>query len=737
VEDRDDVHDNEEDYSDALPLESALGDYRITGYLGRGSFGITYRARDMNLRRDVAIKEYMPREWARRYPDHSIGTVSGRTGGNFRYGLERFTMEAQNLAACRQDNIVKVHRLLEDNCTSYMVMELLEGDTLEAMILRRGRVDWSELGPIFRALLNGCREIHKRGILHRDIKPSNIVLRDRDTDRDGVPDACQPVLIDFGAAREIRRQAGSGLSTILTDGYAPLEQYSDKVPQGPFTDIHALAATIYHALTGIEPLASPARSAGGDMADAATAAKDRAPDDVLAGIDHGLRLAAAERPQSVDLWLAQMPSLADIPAQIELAGQTAPLISRRAAIALGGAVALTGVAAYLLLTRPDIRASARPLSVAWARDFDPIGRNGVVPSIAASRDGICVAASISAGETVRMLALSIDSTGAERGRWMSQEENAQGYAVQAAPDGGLFIGGGANMRVEQGAVIGGEGVLIRLGPDMAQRWRLGFDQAVVNSLIPQPSGEMLAVFDGVNRSGLAMLQRVSADGRAIGERIELNDRRGDSARRVIALDNGALAVLGFRDSGPTTRSIWISCVNADGRELWRTSDSALVAANGFAWSEGLDIAAAGDALFAVGRGVLAAIDTSEPDNPQPLQRPLVMRLTAEGNGEVRWVRGDYDPIPARATANASARCVAALGDSEPAVYVAGWRGIPYQGWIRQIDGRGDVIWENSALGPRGFAPTQLHLDESGGYVAGVYNPNPNTAKLMVVKLING
>ena len=138
---------DDEDYSDALPLETDLGDYRITAYLGRGLFGITYRAREIKLRRDVAIKEYMPREWARRYPDHSIGTVSRKTSGTFRYGLERFTMEAQNLAVCRQENIVKVHRLLEENCTSYMVMELLEGDTLESAIKRRGTISWNPARP--------------------------------------------------------------------------------------------------------------------------------------------------------------------------------------------------------------------------------------------------------------------------------------------------------------------------------------------------------------------------------------------------------------------------------------------------------------------------------------------------------------------------------------------------------------------------------------------------------------
>jgi serine/threonine protein kinase len=715
-----------EDYSDALPLESELGDYRITGYLGRGSFGITYRAREIKLRRDVAIKEYMPREWARRYADHSIGTVSRKTSGTFRYGLERFTMEAQNLAACRQENIVKVHRLLEENRTSYMVMELLEGETLEEAILRRGRIPWSELAGILRALIEGCREIHKRGILHRDIKPANIVLRETDTDKDGLPDACQPVLIDFGAAREIRRQAGGRLSTILTEEYAPLEQWSDKQEQGRYTDIYALAATISHALTGVVPSSAPARRSDGEETLQATAA-DLAPGDVLRALDHALRLDSSQRPQSMDEWMAEMPSLA-------AAGQTERRpINRRAVLALAGGAVLASAATYLLLQRPGVRSSARPLRVAWARDYADLGRSSVKPAIALSPDGALAVASIAAGEGVHMLALDLDASGAERARWMSAERNAQAYAVRPAPGGGAFVGGGVDMLAQEGAVVSGKGVLVRLAPAFAEQWRAEFDAAILTSLIPQQGGELLAAFDGVNRSGVAMLQRISQGGRKEGQPIELNDRRGDSARKVIALANGTLAVLGLRESGPTNRSIWISCVNADGRELWRASDTGASAEHGFAWSEGWDLAAAGDALFVVGRGAQAAVDRSEPD-PQALHRSLVMRLDLSGSGDLEWLRGEYEPAPSAATANASARCVCAFGVDEPAVYVAGWHEIPYRGWLRQIDGQGNVVWSEEAFGPRGFLPTQVELDESGGYAIGVFNPNAQTAKLMVVRL---
>lgn len=718
-----------EDYSDALPLEMDLGDYRITGYLGRGSFGITYRAREVKLRRDVAIKEYMPREWARRYPDHSIGTVSRRTSGTFRYGLDRFTMEAQNLAACRQENIVKVHRLLEENRTSYMVMELLDGETLEARIAREGRIAWADLAPMFRALIDGCRDIHRRGILHRDIKPANIVLRDAESDRGDHPSSCQPVLIDFGAAREIRQQGQAKLSTILTEEYAPLEQWSDKQEQGPFTDIYALAATISHALTGIAPTPAPARKAEGGNSTLA-AARDLAPDDILRGLDHALRLESSQRPQSMDEWMAEMPSLLAVQPQVERRR-----IDRRAVLALAGGAALAGLAGWMLLSRRDISGSARPLRVAWAHAFDSLGSHGVNPAIAITDDGVMAVASLASGDDVRMLALQLDQDGRERARWISSDRNAQAFAVRPAPGGGAFVGGGVDMLTEEGgAVASGKGLLVRLGSGFSEQWRSEFDGAIVTSLIPQGSRDLLAAFDGVNRSGVAMLQRVSEAGQKMGPPIELNDRRGDSARKVVALANGTLAVLGSREDG-SSRSIWVSCVNTQGTELWRASDAGAAAAPGIAWSEGWDLAAAGDALFIVGRGVLAGIDTSEADNPQLLHRSMIMRLDLANGGAMKWLRCDYEPVPTTATASASARCVAAIGAGEPSVYVAGWHSIPYRAWLRQIGGSGEVVWAEEALGPPGFAPTHLQLDERGGYAAGIFNPDPQTAKLMVVSFV--
>jgi serine/threonine protein kinase len=731
LEDDDDI----EDYSDALPIGMDLGDYVIAGYLGRGSFGITYRARENKLKRDVAIKEYMPREWARRFPDNSIGTIARKTSGTFHYGLERFTMEAQNLAACRQENIVKVHRLLEQNATSYMVMELLDGETLENRILRAGRLSWDELAPIFRGLLDGCRDIHRRGILHRDIKPANIVLRDLGADGPDGTGGCQPVLIDFGAAREIRRQAGGRLSTILTEEYAPLEQWTGTEEQGPYTDIYALAATMSHALTGTIPVMAPARkhNAAETLVEKAAGL---APDDVLRGLDHGLSLAASDRPQTVDAWIAGMPSLAGTPPPAAAGeapvAERAPL-NRRTVLALAGGAALAGVSAWLFLSRTDISGSARPLRVDWARAYDAVGPNGVKPAVAIAPDGGAFAvASVATGEAIHMVAMKLDARGVERARWISPEDNAQAFAVRSAPGGGLFVGGGADMLAgDGGAVTSGKGLLVRLDARFAPLWRTEFEGAILTSLIPQGRNELLAAFDGVNNSGVAMLQRVVENGEKRGGPIELNDRRGDSAREVIALPDGQLAVLGARENGPSNVSIWISCVNPEGRELWRASDAGELAARGLAGSEGWDVVAAADSLFVVGRGLKAAPDAGG----EPTFRSMAMRLDLRKSGAIQWVRADYEPDPRSAAANASARCLASVGAGEPSIYAAGWHNNPFQGWLRQLDGEGNVVWAMEQMGQRGFVPTCLQLDETGGYVVGVFNPDAQTAKLMVARLV--
>src|SRR5262245_40665404 len=175
------------DYPDGLPAQSRLHWYVIEKVLGQGGFGITYLARDTNLDQRVAIKEYLPVEFATRMSD---ATIRSRTEGlreKYRWGLERFIQEASTLARFDHRNIVRVLSVFEFNNTAYMVMRFEEGINLAALLDRRGTLPEVELLRILLPILEGLEGVHKSGFIHRDIKPDNIHIGD-----DG-----HAVLLDF------------------------------------------------------------------------------------------------------------------------------------------------------------------------------------------------------------------------------------------------------------------------------------------------------------------------------------------------------------------------------------------------------------------------------------------------------------------------------------------------------------------------------------------------------------
>ena len=286
--------------------------YRIDRILGQGGFGITYLAHDTNLDQAVAIKEYLPIELAVREGDFSVHPVSEDHDGNYRWGLSRFITEAQTLAKFDHPNIVRVLSVFEANNTAYMVMRYEKGQSLQEMLPRGKTLEEVQLMNILFPVLGGLREIHAAGFIHRDIKPGNIFIRE-----DG-----SPVLIDFGSARQALGQETKTLTTLVSPGYAPFEQYyskSDK--QGPWTDIYSLGATLYRAAVGVAPADAVDRSEGllNQSSDAhrpaAEAAANRYSERFLAAVDHALCFREEERPRSVDEWL-QAFSLPDAPTEV-------------------------------------------------------------------------------------------------------------------------------------------------------------------------------------------------------------------------------------------------------------------------------------------------------------------------------------------------------------------------------------------------------------------------------------
>ena len=226
----------------ALQPGQTIGRYEIVSVLGQGGFGITYRARDVQLGREVAIKEYLPSALAIRQGGATVLPRTTKMADDFGWGRDRFVTEGRTLASLhRATAIVHVFDYLEANGTAYIVMELLSGETLEERITKNGKLSPEEVDRILWPLLDGLEQVHSAGFLHRDIKPANILL-----DATG-----NPTLIDFGASRAAMAGRSTALTAIFTPGYAAAEQMTS-AKQGPWTDIYGLSATLYHAIVGTD-----------------------------------------------------------------------------------------------------------------------------------------------------------------------------------------------------------------------------------------------------------------------------------------------------------------------------------------------------------------------------------------------------------------------------------------------------------------------------------------------------
>ena len=287
----------------ALPKGYALNEYRIEGTLGVGGFGLTYLAMDSNLNLRVAIKEFLPGEFALRCKDQSVKPKSDATVDTFKWGLTRFLEESRTLASFRHPNIVRVMRFFEANQTAYMVMEFVAGQPLHDWIGGRRPIAEQAVIALVNPLLDGLEVIHHARYLHRDIKPNNIFIRD-----DG-----SPVLIDFGSARIA--SANTEITSIVTPGFAPFEQYHSHGNQGPWSDLYAFGAVLYWMVTGNKPVESIARVRQDIMLPAAKVAdQSRYSAELLKAIDWALAPLEEARPQSVAEFRDVLRRLAPVPA---------------------------------------------------------------------------------------------------------------------------------------------------------------------------------------------------------------------------------------------------------------------------------------------------------------------------------------------------------------------------------------------------------------------------------------
>jgi serine/threonine protein kinase len=249
-------------FPDALPAGTTLsnGAFVLDDVLGQGGFGITYRGRDLNLGREVAIKEFFPLGSTRRNNDVQPASLAL---DEYSQARTTFLEEARTLARFSHPGIVDVYTVFGEKNSAYMVMELLRGQPLSRMVETRGALPVNEALDIIERAGDALEVVHGAGLLHGDLKPDNIMACD-----DG-----RVVLIDFSLSKEL--EAESGLSTRRfagsvrsgTPGYAPPEQYGRTTPVGTYTDVYALAATLYHLLTAQTPIEATDRAAGTPLPD--------------------------------------------------------------------------------------------------------------------------------------------------------------------------------------------------------------------------------------------------------------------------------------------------------------------------------------------------------------------------------------------------------------------------------------------------------------------------------------
>ncbi len=275
------------------------GQYEILRFLSNGGFGITYLARD-SLDRDVVIKECYPGALCQRNGD-LVEPANPDHKEDLRAIIDLFIQEARNHARLVHPNIVDVHQVFEDNDTAYIAMDLIRGcDLLDYVEKPENKSGPDFIVQVTEKMLSAVSFIHQSGMLHRDISPDNILI-----DENG-----EPILIDFGAAREQAAHKSAALLTlrVIKDGYSPHEFYVRGADQGPSSDLYVLAATLYHAISGERPIDGQTRlnafnNGQDDPYEPLTGRFKGYPDGFLEAIDKAMEVHATDRVQTALDWL--------------------------------------------------------------------------------------------------------------------------------------------------------------------------------------------------------------------------------------------------------------------------------------------------------------------------------------------------------------------------------------------------------------------------------------------------
>ena len=293
-------------FDDALPPGTVVGEFEIRRVLGYGGFGIVYEAYEAMLDRRVALKEFFLRGFSRRDGSTVTPLNTDEAKEMFESGVNRFVREARLLSMLNErtrsdGSLVAVYRVFQANGTAFMAMKLYEGGTLKQWVKddpTRVTEAWA-VRVLSRLLdaLDGLHSLPGENLVHRDVSPDNIILQ---------PDGT-PVLLDFGATRKAN---DAQTSLIFKPGYSPIEQYTDSLPQGPWTDLYALCGVAYFAVTGESPMPAIDRHAGVQFRSATELGAGRFSPAFLALIDHGMAVLPDKRFRSCTELRAALARLA-------------------------------------------------------------------------------------------------------------------------------------------------------------------------------------------------------------------------------------------------------------------------------------------------------------------------------------------------------------------------------------------------------------------------------------------
>ena len=283
----------------ALPPGTVLnGKYLVGRVLGQGGFGITYIGLDLQLQCKVAIKEYYPAGFvARKTGSSQVVWYSSEAAQQARSsGQELVLKEARKISKLSDiEPVVQVFNVFQENGTAYICMDFIEGHTLQYYLKHKGTLTWEQTKAVFLPIINTMDQIHKLGLIHRDLSPDNLMIQ---------PNGLIKIL-DLGAAKDLNLNSGKSSMQVAKNGFSPLEQYMHSGNSGPWTDVYAMAATMYYTLTGQIPAVAI------DRMDNDTLSWDLPPLQalplpVLKAMQHALAVRASERTQSMEAFAREL-----------------------------------------------------------------------------------------------------------------------------------------------------------------------------------------------------------------------------------------------------------------------------------------------------------------------------------------------------------------------------------------------------------------------------------------------